>query len=463
MIRIGPKFQRLTRLGSDRRGAVAIIFGLSAIPLVLFTGLAVDVSSAYVTRARLGQAVDAANLAIGSADGTYDDLKPIYDRFLEANFPSDRFGTPYNADIRIDDNVITAWASVDVDTAFLGLIGIDHLTVSFESEVTRETTGVELVMALDNTGSMGGSKISELKTSARDLIEILFGDEETPDGVKVGLVPFAGSVNIGTAQTAYVGDPDVHNWGPNSSWWGCVEARTSPQDTQDITVGIDDAAEAWTPFYWATHQSRNNWCETPWDTQCNQDWQFTSYSSIDHSPPSGRGPNKYCPREVTPLTNNKQLLLNRIDQMWAQGYTHINIGAAWAWRLISPKVPFDEGVAYNHPDWQKAVVIMTDGANTTSNSVYTAYGYRGDGRLGTTSGWRASRELDRRLTAVCDNIKDEGVLVYTIVYDLNNSNIENLMRDCATQPEMFFEAGEADLAAVFRTIGRQLSELRLSR
>ena len=56
----------LRQLAGRRDGAVAIIFGLCAIPAVIAAGMAIDVGRAYMVKIRLGAALDAAALAVGS-------------------------------------------------------------------------------------------------------------------------------------------------------------------------------------------------------------------------------------------------------------------------------------------------------------------------------------------------------------------------------------------------------------
>jgi Flp pilus assembly protein TadG len=56
----------LRRLARRREGNVAMIVGLFAIPLVIAGGIATDVGRAYLVKVRLGPALDAAALAVGS-------------------------------------------------------------------------------------------------------------------------------------------------------------------------------------------------------------------------------------------------------------------------------------------------------------------------------------------------------------------------------------------------------------
>jgi len=48
----------LRQLAERREGAIAIIFGLCAIPAVIAAGMAIDVGRAYMVRIRLGDQPD---------------------------------------------------------------------------------------------------------------------------------------------------------------------------------------------------------------------------------------------------------------------------------------------------------------------------------------------------------------------------------------------------------------------
>ena len=52
-----------------------------------------------------------------------------------------------------------------VETAFMGLFGINYLDIGVNVEVTRESKGLEIALVLDNTGSMAEiGKMPALKT-----------------------------------------------------------------------------------------------------------------------------------------------------------------------------------------------------------------------------------------------------------------------------------------------------------
>ena len=56
---------------------------------------------------------------------------------------------------------------------------------------------MELALVLDVSGSMNKpEKIGAAKSAAQDMIDILYGDEETLPNTWVAVIPFSGRVNI---------------------------------------------------------------------------------------------------------------------------------------------------------------------------------------------------------------------------------------------------------------------------
>jgi hypothetical protein len=166
---------------------------------------------------------------------------------------------------------------------------------------------------------------------------------------------------------------------------------------------------------------------------------------------------------------------------WFFGGTAANFGLVWGWRTLSEEwkglwvggdnsdeLPLD----YDEPFTDKVIVLLTDGENQHSTPLdVTSYGTSASflSAPETFFSTDATAELDRRLTATCNNAKNanngEGVLIYTIA--LSNDvpqSTRDLLLNCASNPNFFFFATDADsLNNSFQTIGRQLSELRISR
>jgi len=184
----------------NRKGNVAVMFALALMPIVAAAGIGVDLSRAYLVRAHLTQALDAAGLAVAGTPGASEEyLETLAQDFFNANYPTTEIGVPGDLQLSVEDSIVTLSASATLPTALLGIFGIDEMDVANEIEVTLETKGLEVVMVLDNTGSMGSSgKIDALKIAAESMVNILFGEDPSPEKLHIGLVPFAHGVNVGT-------------------------------------------------------------------------------------------------------------------------------------------------------------------------------------------------------------------------------------------------------------------------
>ena len=85
------------------------------------------------------------------------------------------------------------------------MLGVDDVVVAVTSQVLRTIGKVELVLVLDNTGSMKGTKIDTLITAANQLVNSLGKATKNPADLRIGLVPFSQTVNVGSEyQTADV-------------------------------------------------------------------------------------------------------------------------------------------------------------------------------------------------------------------------------------------------------------------
>ena len=85
---------KLRSFARDASGNIAILFAVSAIPLVIGIGVAVDYGRALIVRDRMADAADAAALAIGSWPNlTQDQMKVKAQQFFAANYPPSTLGT----------------------------------------------------------------------------------------------------------------------------------------------------------------------------------------------------------------------------------------------------------------------------------------------------------------------------------------------------------------------------------
>ena len=254
-----------------RDGNVAMVFGLSVIPFFVLAGMAIDIGRTVVVRERLGHAIDAAILAVGAApELSQSQAQTFGEMFFDANFGDTLMGSSYNVSINVDDDFIDMSAQAIVPTTLLGIVGHSSFQVFQEAQAVRGGNDLELVMVLDNTGSMSGTKIASLRDAAERAVRVLFASGGTdPEAVKIGLVPFAATVNVGAGyERAWWMDADAqssahhhqHTWNAdinrwdlfdelNVDWAGCVESRAEPYDLNDATPSLGNPNTLFAPFF----------------------------------------------------------------------------------------------------------------------------------------------------------------------------------------------------------------------
>jgi Flp pilus assembly protein TadG len=518
------------RFRRGRRGAIAVITALTFIALAVCAGIAIDFSRGSRQRSALNSAIDAAALAVGVSTKTdQGEIEQLAIDYVNANYNSQKYpGTLLDLDVVVTDDIVQITAQQQMQTTFMKIVNIDSMNLTAHTEVRRSVATVEVVMVLDNTGSMNqDGKIGSLKIAAVDLADILFGDNAVSENVKVGVVPFSASVNVGPQYTDdtwldHTGlnpishlnftDATKHNrWAwdqlSNKDWNGCVEQR---KVANGIDFDIDDTTPTTSqpttlfPIYFAPDEPTNAnqaSSKTGWGSGFSNsyiaDWRSNESVSTDTkssttldirqrrdqkyigTSASGDGPGYNCGiAPLTPLTGTKQTIVDAIDDMIADGNTNIASGVGWGLRVLSPTAPFTEGTAYDDEDWRKVMIVMTDGEsvwgarNTMNLSGYGGYGYISQSltRLNMNSVNNSRAVYDARTAKACDVVKnvtgdpDKPVVIYSITFGSIDNTAKDLMKNCATDPEKYFHAPDGEtIRTVFKQIAREISDVYLSK
>jgi hypothetical protein len=259
------------------------------------------------------------------------------------------------------------------------------------------------------------------------------------------------------------------------------------RDVMDGTT-TDADFSAWLAANRVTHKDQEYIVRTGyagvWDPATE-----TYKGKFDQTTGQGEPEYDHCPPPITPLTNDRTVIEAARDALDPDGGTNISNGAVWGWRVVSDKAPFTESIGpgdtgpnnTTEGDWQRAVLIMTDGemdfddTNTHWGSDPSSYGYEWEQRMGegvdqADSGGSVRHMEDEaynKLLRTCHRMKEEGILVYTIVFAVSaGSTVEDVMKSCATDEDspFFFNAESgADLEEAFGDIAEDLVKLHVSR
>jgi Mg-chelatase subunit ChlD len=403
--------------------------------------------------------------------------------YFTANFPAGFLGAAVNGPtIQVDaaGEIINLAASATVPTTFMKVLGIDTMRISSATEVTRQTQLLDLVLAIDMSGSMsssagGQTRIAAARSAATALVSILFGQDSIKNLLKIGLVPWNAKVNVMLRGAAYdpaltvsrtvpiftnpvTGTPQTTLWyasnspapllaPPASTWQGCVYARyldnAATDDDADVLEG-DYSSPAGDWVGWQPIGPEGE--PVPGFARCTSAIGFSECTPcLSHG--------------ITPLQSTRQGILYAINELVSpRGTTDAPQGLAWAWRVLTPPKPFEEANPNPPGRRQQAIVLLTDGENVGGSG--DAY----KGVFGTGSAAQAA--LDDRLRVLAANIKSQGVKIYTIQFANNGTAMQQLLKEVASgteAPYYNYAPDAATLQQIFREVANHLSELRLSR
>jgi hypothetical protein len=130
---------------------------------------------------------------------------------------------------------------------------------------------------------------------------------------------------------------------------------------------------------------------------------------------------------------------------------------------------------------RKVLVLLSDGDNNWQGDTsvapmrggnelfYNAYGRLSQNRLPitpsssySTTASRADAALDTRFASLCASVKNSGITVYVIGFEVANSTHRNLLRNCASSADHYFESPTtAQLQTIFGQIANRIASLRL--
>lgn len=515
------------RFGADQSGVTIIIFAIGFSVFGLAAAIAIDYGRVEIERLRMQRALDAAALAAAHRLGRDDQEESgpaAAMAFFKANVPEGTKLAITDMEMDAATGEVTITSGGRHPTTLMGAFGVKDIGLAAGTRVVRGDGTVEIALVLDNSISMAGSPLSDLKDAARNLVDVVFAGAMGNDKVHVSVVPFGGSVNVGS-QHRDSGWIDTEGLSPvhhenfaeprarfqlfdqlGTSWRGCVEARPSPYDVNDAEPSDGAPATLFVPMLAPDEPDRgnadgksypNNYlddfggsCPAPeevcldWNKDKTRCWEYgpnplspaeaqSRMCKYDGAlTPSGLGPNYGCATTpILELTSYKEDVMAAIDAMQATGTTNIGEGLMWGWRVLSPEVPFTTGRLWSEEKNQKVIVLMTDGQNTytrSNNHNWTAYGafaYGAKGRLGDSNSASAlTGAMNTKTRAACTNAKTRGVIVYTIAFRLeSDTSTRALLSECASDGSKAFVASDgAALYQVFQAIGREISNLRVA-
>jgi Flp pilus assembly protein TadG len=404
---------RVNALWSNQSGGTTILMAAAVPVIVGGLGVGVDTSLWYMEKRRVQQQADAAALGTARmlasgqtavdarAGGTRDAERNGYTAVTGASITINT--PPTSGAYAGKTGAAEAIVVRQLPSLFSGyLLGSASRTVRARSvgyTPPVQKKNLEVALVLDVSGSMNGStetpgvtKMQAQQDAAKQLIDIAIQANQSVYTSRVALAPFSSSVNVGSAYFTTATNKTL-----SGSWSGVVERSGAYKFT-------DDPPNATYKYFG--------------DFKTKRSGAMGNYASYV------QGLNSQTPgaaNVIRPLSSDKANLETAVDGLTAAGTTAAHLGLAWAWYMVSPKwdaifTGANLPNAYNTTNTYKAIVVLSD---FDFNSYYVS----GNGT--------ANYQFEQ----LCTQIKNSGVKIFTIGYNVASSSDDTRRINCASPTE----------------------------
>jgi len=510
---LGAAYRRF--VGADD-GNTVITFALAFIPLMGLMGAAIDYTRAFQLQTSMLAAADATALAVAqdAASQSTTAVQTSTDTFYRGIFSNPAAqsllvtGTYSNT----NGSTVVVKATATYKTSFMGLLGFRTLPLAAVSTASFGNSRLRVALVLDNTGSMADDgKIGALITATNNLVNQLQSAAVNNGDVYVSIIPFVKDVNVGSgnynASWVYWDDSaqsDTKSWDANNgscsvgnystrssctSHSGCsisgytsqnsctaagscsvadsdnpptqngcgVCSNSSHHHQSSCTGSATWTPGIWTPGVWGpgtwTHANHNTWNGCVMDrgnpnapSSSNYDTNVVAPSSADSASQYPAEQYSSCPQAVMGLSYDWTDMHSLVNNMSPGGNTNQAIGLQLGWMSLVGGGPFVMPAEDANYTYQHVIILLTDGLNTQDR-------------------WYTSQSsIDSRQSMTCTNVKNSGVVLYTIQVNTGGDPTSTLLQNCATDSGKFFLLTSASqIVTVFNQIGTNLTKLRIAK
>lgn len=383
---IRPLARRVRSFIRDESGVMAVQVLFFFFMMLLVGGVAVDLMRFEARRVAVQQTMDRATLAAANLENILIPQDVVTSYFTAADLGQDLKSihvteTPNGRTVR-------ATATVRSDNYFMSMMDVPYLEADSRSQAEQRINDVEVLLVLDVSGSMSGTKLTALKSAANNFLTTVM--ENDPEGrISIGIIPYNAQVNLGQPLRSKYTLANVH--GVNNA--DCLELPAGVFSSLNLSRSTAYPMMAIADVTSGTTKSSTHISPT---------------STSDATPVNGasrRWCNPGTNNRVTLPTKNLGSLTTAINALQADGNTSILLGMRWATALMAPEArsmygqlisegamssemsgrPFD----YDNAHAMKVIVLMTDGQHVAHDRVVDAfktgtspiYRSRGDGNF----------------------------------------------------------------------------------
>ncbi len=472
----------IKRFLRDRRGSVAVNFGLTFTLILGATLGAIEVEQMRKARSIMQDRLDSTLLYLGNTDEKTSPQAVGEDYFRRSIDRTDLQVKTMNPVFTYDE--VSGEITGEVDFTLNGLLSggvVADVPLDIKSVVAPKTKGeVEIAMVLDVSGSMGWTfdsdnngavgkrRIDGLFEAADKMFDVIYTNPLAIPSVAV--IPYATSVDITDLFAARSTADKVTGY---SSMYENSLSQTSMAygapnllDLKSSDVKLRDHADTVAVYPGERYERQNSdgtyqlSLDAPkaskqipvyterfselWTDRRGDKFKVTAYGWRYYY-----GGHERPYMGLMPMTRNMQEVRDYVASFEPNGGTAGHIGAAWGLYALTPEwhdtfahpagqpMDFDETT-------EKYLVFMSDGQFNSQKDPTMS-----------------NSEMYDYFQSVCTMAREKGVRVFTVGL-LLDSVTETELKQCAGDTGAFFPVDDRlQLVEAFKSIGRETGQLRL--
>ena len=359
--------EQIATFRDDEEGSAIILTLFIFLFMLVMAGLGIDLMRYEMERTHLQATLDSAVLAGAGAPlgSEVADVKAIVEDYFAKNGMSDYLHA-IDTDGEGTDDIVTslnassvyAEASVNVDTYLMKLSGVDTLGAFGAAQAEVRTPKLEVSLILDVSGSMAGTKLTNMQSAARSFVTTILNGSDPGDAV-ISLVPFAWNVTPGEHIFNALTTNKTHDYS------SCLRFENSDYSDTGIYPSTSYTQQIYTGLYGSFDNHSTDW------RSCHPEEAA----------------------QILPYSISESDLHSAINGLSASGNTSAHIGLKWGAAMLDSDFSSvftalqGEGVVdaslsnipavYGEAETLKVIVLMADGKNTSSYYFPLGSSYRG--------------------------------------------------------------------------------------
>lgn len=355
------------RLREEEDGSLTLFALVLFILMTLMGGFALDLMRYEQTRTQLQNTLDRCTLMAATLEQSLDPQSVVSDCATKAGF-----GSSLNKITVVEgqnSRSVKVQGLTQTKPFFMHLLGIDNFDAKAVSAATQGITNVEIALVLDVSGSMSGTKISNLKAAASEFVDTMLASDPN-HRISISVVPYNAQVNLGSVLRSKYNAVNQHGVANVN----CLELPASVFGSPTLSRTLPLPMMAYADHAYGTNMV--NAAVSPQDISA-----VPNYSS------------EFCravPQNIVRLASqDASTLKSQINGLQAGGNTSIMLGMKWGLTLLDPgaRGMYSELIAehqmpsnlagrpfnYDDPNVMKVIVLMTDGEHVAHDRITDAY------------------------------------------------------------------------------------------